>query len=75
MIILHKLALQHRSQFHLNPDMITTIEAHPDTVVTLATGRKVTGRRDAPTRSARRDHGLARGHPRRGLAEPPGRGQ
>ena len=40
MIVLHTLSL-HPEPFHLNPDMITTIEAHPDTVVTLATGHKV----------------------------------
>ena len=40
MIVLHKLSL-HPEPFHLNPDMITTIESHPDTVVTLATGHKV----------------------------------
>jgi uncharacterized protein YlzI (FlbEa/FlbD family) len=40
MIVLHKLSL-HPEAFHLNPDMITTIESHPDTVVTLATGHKV----------------------------------
>ena len=27
--------------FHLNPDMIVTVEATPDTVITLATGAKV----------------------------------
>jgi uncharacterized protein YlzI (FlbEa/FlbD family) len=27
--------------FHLNPDMIVTIESTPDTVITLATGTKV----------------------------------
>ena len=37
MITLHRLG--HRSEpLHLNPDLITTVEAHPDTVVTLATG-------------------------------------
>ena len=40
MIVLHKLSL-HPEPFHLNPDMITTIEAHPDTVITLTTGAKV----------------------------------
>jgi flagellar protein FlbD len=40
MIVLHRLG--HESQpFHLNPDLITTVEAHPDTVVTLATGAKI----------------------------------
>jgi uncharacterized protein YlzI (FlbEa/FlbD family) len=27
--------------FHLNPDMIVTVESTPDTVITLATGTKV----------------------------------
>jgi len=27
--------------FQLNPDMIVTVEANPDTVITLATGAKV----------------------------------
>jgi flagellar protein FlbD len=40
MITLHRLG--HRAEpLHLNPDLITTVEAHPDTVITLATGTKV----------------------------------
>jgi flagellar protein FlbD len=40
MIVLHRLA--HEAEpFHLNPDLIVTIEAHPDTVVTLATGARI----------------------------------
>ena len=40
MIVLHRLA--HESEpFHLNPDLIVTIEACPDTVVTLATGARI----------------------------------
>ena len=40
MITLHRLG--HRNEpLHLNPDLITTVEAHPDTVVTLATGSKM----------------------------------
>jgi flagellar protein FlbD len=40
MITLHRLG--HRDdELHLNPDLITTVEAHPDTVITLATGSKV----------------------------------
>ena len=40
MITLHRLG--HRSEpLHLNPDLITTVEAHPDTVVTLTTGSKI----------------------------------
>jgi flagellar protein FlbD len=37
MIQLHRLA-RDRAPFHLNPDMIVTVEANPDTVVHLATG-------------------------------------
>ena len=40
MIELHRLGHQ-REPFQLNPDLIVTVEAHPDTVVTLATGTKV----------------------------------
>jgi uncharacterized protein YlzI (FlbEa/FlbD family) len=40
MITLHRLGL-HAEELHLNPDLITTVEAHPDTVITLATGSKV----------------------------------
>jgi flagellar protein FlbD len=40
MITLHRLG--HNAQpLQLNPDLITTVEAHPDTVITLATGSKV----------------------------------
>ena len=40
MITLHRLG--HRTEsLHLNPDLITTVEAHPDTVITLATGSRV----------------------------------
>jgi flagellar protein FlbD len=40
MIELHRLGHSGEA-FHLNPDLIVTVEAHPDTVVTLATGTKV----------------------------------
>ncbi|GAC1323687.1 MAG: hypothetical protein NVSMB25_20290 [Thermoleophilaceae bacterium] len=40
MIVLHRLGHQ-AEPFHLNPDLITTVEAHPDTVISLATGTKV----------------------------------
>lgn len=40
MIVLHRLGHE-REPFHLNPDLITTVEAHPDTVITLATGAKI----------------------------------
>ena len=40
MILLHRLG--HMAEpFHLNPDLILTIEAHHDTVLTLTTGTKV----------------------------------
>ncbi len=42
MIELHRLAARDaREPFHLNPDLIATIEAHPDTVVALTTGTLV----------------------------------
>ncbi len=40
MIRLHKLA-RDPQPFHLNPDLIISIEAHPDTVVTLTTGSRL----------------------------------
>ena len=40
MITLHRLG-HHAQPLQLNPDLITTVEAHPDTVITLATGSKV----------------------------------
>ena len=40
MIRLHKLG--HAPQpFHLNPDLVITVEANPDTVVTLTTGSRL----------------------------------
>jgi flagellar protein FlbD len=40
MIVLHRLG--HSAEpFHLNPDLIVTVEACPDTVVTLATGARI----------------------------------
>ena len=40
MIVLHRLG--HAAEpFHLNCDLIVTIEACPDTVVTLATGARI----------------------------------
>jgi flagellar protein FlbD len=40
MITLHRLG--HGAEpFQLNPDLIVTIEAHPDTVLTLTTGTKI----------------------------------
>ena len=40
MITLHRLGIR-SEELHLNPDLIMTVEAHPDTVITLATGSKV----------------------------------
>lgn len=40
MIELHRLGHSHEP-FQLNPDLIVTVEAHPDTVITLATGAKI----------------------------------
>jgi flagellar protein FlbD len=48
MIVLHRLA--HESEpFYLNPDLIVTVEACPDTVVTLATGARILICEDPPT--------------------------
>jgi flagellar protein FlbD len=40
MIVLHRLGHQ-AEPFYLSPEMIVTVEANPDTVVTLTTGAKV----------------------------------
>ena len=40
MIVLHRLA-HAEERFALNPDLIVSVEAHPDTVVTLTTGTKI----------------------------------
>ena len=40
MIRLHKLG-RDPHPFQLNPDLILTVEAHPDTVVTLTTGSRL----------------------------------
>ena len=40
MITLHRLGHRHEP-FLLNPDLIATVEAHPDTVVTLTTGARL----------------------------------
>jgi flagellar protein FlbD len=39
-IVLHRLGHQ-TEPFHLNPDMILTVEAMPDTVITLTSGAKI----------------------------------
>ena len=40
MIVLHRLT-HPNEPFHLNPDSIHMVEAHPDTVVVLSTGSKL----------------------------------
>jgi flagellar protein FlbD len=40
MISLHRFGHRHEA-FLLNPDLIASVEAHPDTVVTLTTGTRV----------------------------------
>ena len=40
MIKLHRLG-HDTEEFHLNPDIISVVEAHPDTVITLTTGVRV----------------------------------
>lgn len=40
MIHLHRIGASH-AEFDLNPDLIATVEATPDTVVTLTTGSKL----------------------------------
>jgi len=40
MILLHKLG-HDAEQFYLAPDLIVTVEANPDTVITLTTGAKL----------------------------------
>jgi uncharacterized protein YlzI (FlbEa/FlbD family) len=40
MISLHRLGHQ-AEEFFLNPDLVVSIEANPDTVVTLTTGTKI----------------------------------
>jgi flagellar protein FlbD len=39
-ISLHRLGHQ-AEEFFLNPDLIVTVEANPDTVITLTTGTKI----------------------------------
>jgi flagellar protein FlbD len=39
-IVLHRLGHQ-AEPFYLSPEMIVTVEANPDTVVTLTTGAKI----------------------------------
>ena len=40
MIRLHKLGREPQP-FHLNPDLVISVEASPDTVVTLTTGSRL----------------------------------
>ena len=37
---LHRIGHQ-AEEFHLNPDLVVTVEANPDTVITLTTGTKI----------------------------------
>jgi len=62
--------------FHLNPDMIVTVESTPDTVIALATGAKVVVA-ETPAEVAAAVHGyraevLAEAFRRRGRAGGPG---
>jgi flagellar protein FlbD len=50
-IVLHRLG-HNAEEFLLNPDMILTVEANPDTVVTLTSGIKVLVA-ESPTRVQR----------------------
>src|SRR3954454_23615039 len=54
MIRLHRLAREPQP-FHLNPDLVVTVEASPDTVVTLTTGSRllVTGTPEDVSRAVR----------------------
>ena len=40
MIVLHRLGHE-GGELSLNPDLIVTIEVHPDSVITLSTGTKM----------------------------------
>ena len=40
MITLHRLGHRHEP-FLLNPDLVATVEAHPDTVISLTTGARL----------------------------------
>jgi flagellar protein FlbD len=40
MIELHRLGHEHED-FMLNPDLISIVEAHPDTVISLTTGTRM----------------------------------
>ncbi len=40
MITLHRMGHEH-AKFELNPDLIATVEARPDTTVHLATGERL----------------------------------
>jgi uncharacterized protein YlzI (FlbEa/FlbD family) len=40
MIVLHRLGHLHE-EVHINPDLIESVEGHPDTVVTLVTERRL----------------------------------
>jgi flagellar protein FlbD len=40
MIEVHRLG-HHHEPLHVNPDLIQTVEAHPDTLITLTTGHSL----------------------------------
>ena len=40
MIPLHRLTHPNEPPLYVNPDLIQTVEAHPDTVITLTNGSK-----------------------------------
>ena len=77
MISLHRLG--HKLEpFRLNPDLIVTVEACPDTVITLATGAKIVVA-ETPERVAKEVRGyrvevlaeaLGRRHEQRRAAQP-----
>ena len=52
MITLHRLG-HDAEPFQLNPDLIVTVEANPDTVITLTTGTKIVVA-EPPARVARK---------------------
>ena len=81
MITLHRLGHTTAEPFHLNPDLIVTVEATPDTVITLTTGAKVVVAespervvrvRDLPRRDALRGPALRRASARAGARPPRG---
>ena len=68
MITLHRLGRS--TPFDLNDDLIVTVEATPDTVISLANGNKVVVS-ESPEEVADCDPRVACEHPRRGVAQRP----